>query len=68
MVLIDRKLQECNLHRNTAYRYIVGKDLFDFISYLLKYKISSTSLRMNTIRHLVIAYLLIHQKFNKHSN
>jgi hypothetical protein len=52
MVLIDIKLRECNLRRNTAYRYIVGDCLFDSISYLLQYEISSTSLRMNTMGHL----------------
>jgi hypothetical protein len=52
MVLIDIKLRECNLQRNTAYRYIVGDCLFDSISYLLQYEISSTSLRMNTMGHL----------------
>jgi hypothetical protein len=52
MVLIDIKLRECNLRRNTAYRYIVGDCLFDSISYLLQYEVSSTSLRMNTMGHL----------------
>jgi hypothetical protein len=52
MVLIDRKLQECNLHRNTAYTYIIGDCLFDSISYILQYEISSTSLRMNNMDHL----------------
>jgi hypothetical protein len=52
MVLIDIKLRECNLQRNTAYRYIVGDCLFDSISYFLQYEISSTSLRMNTMGHL----------------
>jgi hypothetical protein len=52
MVLIDIKLRECNLQRNTAYKYIVGNCLFDSISYLLQYEISSTSLRLNTMGHL----------------
>jgi hypothetical protein len=52
MVLIDIKLRECNLQRNTAFIYIVGDCLFDSTSYLLQYEISSTSLRMNTMGHL----------------
>jgi hypothetical protein len=52
MVLIDRKLQECNLQHNIAYRYIVGDYLFNSITYFLQYKISSTSFRMNTMHHL----------------
>jgi hypothetical protein len=53
IVLIDRKLQECNLLRNTTYGYIVDDCLFDSISYLLQNEISFTSLKMNTM-HLLI--------------
>ena len=52
MALIDRKLLEYNLKRNTNYTYIVGDCLFDSIAYLLHYAISSTSLQFNSVRHL----------------
>ena len=47
MALIDRKLLECNLKRNTNYTYIVGDCLFDSI-----YAISSSALRYNSMSHL----------------
>lgn len=58
MALIDRKLADCNLQRNTAYTYVVGDCLFDSIAYLLRYDISSEILRINTMQHLAFCISL----------
>jgi hypothetical protein len=47
-----------NLRLNPTYHYVVGDCLFDSISYLLKYSISSISLRQNSMNYLKHCLLL----------
>ena len=52
MLKLDDILKHYNLQRNTTFFYNVGDCLFDSISYLLNYKESSISLRINSMQHL----------------
>ena len=52
MLKLDYVLKQCNLQRNTTFFYNVYDCLFDSISYLLEYKDTSTSLRINSIKYL----------------
>ena len=52
MLKLDYVLKDYNLQRNTTFFYNAGDCLFDAISYLLNYKESSISLRINSMQHL----------------
>ena len=52
MLKLDYVLKQYNLQRNTTFFYNVYDCLFDSISYLLEYKDTSTSLRINSIQYL----------------
>jgi hypothetical protein len=47
-----------NLRLNSRYHYVVGDCLFDSVSYLMKYSISSISLRQNSMNYLKYCLLL----------
>ena len=52
MLKLDYVLKHYNLQRNTTFYYNVGDCLFDSISFLLKYKETSTSIRINSMQYL----------------
>ena len=52
MLKLDHVSKHYNLQRNTTFFYNVDECLFDSISYLLNYKESSMSLRINSMQHL----------------